>query len=205
MQDLEKALSDIRAMRSQIARGTEFRGYGPATVAATGLLAIGAAWAQAQWIENPAENGLDYIGLWVAVAAASVVTIGIEVVTRSRRMHSDLAEEMILSAVTQLLPAMAAGVLTTCAIVHFAPQSLWMLPGLWQIILSLGVFASCRSLPAPIILVAGWYLATGLACLAFAQNEHALSPWAMGAPFGIGQLIAAALLQLVGAGHAQDE
>ena len=34
MLDLDRALTDIRAMRSQIARGTEFRGYGPAAFAA---------------------------------------------------------------------------------------------------------------------------------------------------------------------------
>ena len=36
MRDLDKALADITAIRSQMARGAEFRGYGPATVAATG-------------------------------------------------------------------------------------------------------------------------------------------------------------------------
>jgi hypothetical protein len=43
MRDLDKALADITAIRSQMARGTEFRGYGPMTVAATGVLAIFAA------------------------------------------------------------------------------------------------------------------------------------------------------------------
>src|SRR5260370_41457455 len=38
MRDLDKALADIFAIRSQIAAGTAFRGYGPATVAATGGL-----------------------------------------------------------------------------------------------------------------------------------------------------------------------
>ena len=203
MRDLDKALIDIRTMRSQIARGTEFRGYGPMTVALTGLLAMAAAWLQSQWIETPVQAADDYLGLWIATAALSVVIIGIEVVTRARRIHSELAEEMILTAIWQLLPAMAAGVLLTFVMLQYAPESLWQLPGLWQIILSLGVFASCRSLPAPLVFCALWYLATGLACLAWAQNEHAMSPWAMGAPFGIGQLLAAALLQIVGAGDEE--
>ena len=49
MKDLDKALADITAIRSQMARGTEFRGYGPITVAATGLLAMLAAAIQALW------------------------------------------------------------------------------------------------------------------------------------------------------------
>jgi hypothetical protein len=40
MRDLDKALADIFAIRSQIAAGTAFRGYGAATVAATGGLAL---------------------------------------------------------------------------------------------------------------------------------------------------------------------
>ena len=47
MKDLERALADITAIRSQMARGTQFRGYGPVTVAATGLLALLAAALQA--------------------------------------------------------------------------------------------------------------------------------------------------------------
>jgi hypothetical protein len=39
MRDLDKALADIFAIRNQIAAGTA-RGYGPATVAATGGLAL---------------------------------------------------------------------------------------------------------------------------------------------------------------------
>jgi hypothetical protein len=111
---------------------------------------------------------------------------------------------MIQAAVEQLLPAMVVGTLLTFVIARFAPQALWLLPGLWQIVLSLGVFASCRGLPVPLIAIGIWYLASGLACLAFAQGDAALSPWAMGVPFGVGQLLAAALIYAVGARDAAD-
>lgn len=203
MHDLGKALTDIKAMRSQIARSTEFRGLGPVTVAATGVFALTAAVAQSIWIENPSEDILAYLGLWIATAALSAFVIGVEVFTRSQRVHSGLAEEMIQAAIEQLLPAMVAGALLTVVLARAAPQSLWMLPGLWQIVLSLGVFACCRLLPAPLIAVGVWYLATGLACLAFANGEHAFSPWAMGAPFAVGQFLAAILVHIVGAGDAE--
>jgi hypothetical protein len=38
MGDLDTALANIAAIRTQIARGSEFCGYGPMTVAATGFL-----------------------------------------------------------------------------------------------------------------------------------------------------------------------
>jgi hypothetical protein len=203
MRDLERALNDIQAMRSQIALGTEFRGYGPAAFASTGVLGALAALLQSLWIENPAAEILSYLGLWIAIALLSAVIIGIDVVTRSRRVHSGLADEMVQSAAEQLLPAAVAGSLLTIVLVRYAPQSLWMLPGLWQIVLSLGVFAACRMLPAPLLAVGVWYLGTGLACLVFASDAQALSPWAMGLPFGIGQLLTAALIYLVGLRDAE--
>jgi ABC-type cobalamin transport system permease subunit len=41
--------------------------------------------------------------------------------------------------------------------------------------------------------VGAWYLVTGLTCLALADNR-ALSPWAMGIPYGAGQLLIAGIL-----------
>src|SRR5262245_49464652 len=63
MQDLHRALADISAIRGQMARGTVFRGYGPAALAATGGLAVVAAILQAAWIDKPAENFLSYLTL----------------------------------------------------------------------------------------------------------------------------------------------
>ena len=192
MEELDRALADITAIRSQLARGTEFRGYGPMTVAATGFLAVIAAGVQALWLPNPASDLLGYVAIWVAAAAISILLIGIEMVARSRRIHSGLADEMIHAAIEQLLPAAVAGTLITFVLARFAPESLWMLPGLWQILFSLGIFASCRLLPKALFAVGAWYLASGLVCLAVDGN--AWSPLAMGIPFGLGQLMMAAIL-----------
>jgi hypothetical protein len=194
MEELDRALADITAIRSQLARGTEFRGYGPMTVAATGFVAVAAAGIQAVWLPEPASDLFGYVAIWVATAAISIVLIGIEMVARSRRIHSGLADAMIHAATEQFIPAGVAGALLTFVLFRFAPQSLWMLPGLWQIVFSLGIFASCRTLPRPMFGAGVWYLATGLASLAWANGAHAYSPWAMAAPFGVGQLFIAAVL-----------
>jgi hypothetical protein len=194
MNDLDKALADITTIRSQMARGTEFRGYGPVTVGLTAVMAIAAGAAQALWLPDPTANILVYIGLWVSVALVSVVLVAAETVARSRRIHSGLADAMIQEAAEQFIPAGVAGALTTFVLYRFAPESLWVLPGLWQIIFSLGFFAACRSLPRPMFAVPVWYLAAGLGCLAFAQGSNVFSPWAMALPFAIGQLMMAAIL-----------
>ncbi len=201
MRDLEKALADISEIRSQMARGTEFRGYGPATLAATGGLALLTAVGQAFWLRHPAEHVGLYIALWGATAAISVMLIGLDMILRSRRIHSGLAQEMIWSAVEQFLPAGVAGGLLTLTLLQYSPDDLWMLPGLWQIVFSLGVFACCRFLPRAIFAVGIWYLLAGLACLVLAQGGDAFSPWAMGVPYGVGQLLVAAILQRNAAGE----
>jgi hypothetical protein len=192
--NLYKALAEIDAIRGQMARAAKFRGYGPATLAATGALALASAAAQSYWLKRPGrEIGL-YLAIWISTAAVSVIIIAAETIRRAHRVHFGLAKEMILSAVEQFLPAIVAGLLLTVVLVRYTPQSLWMLPGLWQVIFSLGVFASCQFLPRPIFAVGVWYLATGLTCIVLGSGEWAFSPWEMGVSFGVGQILVAAVL-----------
>ena len=193
MDDLHKALGDISSIRRQVAHTTQFRGYGPATLAATGFFAAAAAVAQSLWIPSPSTHISRYLALWIGTAVLSATLIGAHTVTRAHRIHSGMADEMIHMAVEQFLPSVGAGALMTLILVRSVPDAAWMLPGLWQIVFSLGVFSSCRFLPRPMIFAGAWYLLTGLTCLALADNR-ALSPWSMGAPYAIGQLLVAGIL-----------
>jgi hypothetical protein len=193
--DLYKALAQIHAIRGQVARDTEFRGYGPETVAATGLLAAAAALVQAVFLRNPMGNLVAYLALWIATAAVAVLVTGLQTILRTRRVHSGLARQMMFSAAETFAPAIVAGVLVTGVLARSAPQELWLLPGLWQIFYGLGIFASCRCLPRQMLAVGVWFLATGSLCLTAGITEHALSAWEMGFPFGIGQLLIAAVLK----------
>ena len=194
MRDLDKALADILAIRSQIAAGTAFRGYGPATVAATAGVALITSVLQVLWLDNPTGSPLTFLAGWTVAAVVSGVLIFIEMRARSRRHHSGLADAMIQQAVEQFLPAGVAGLLLAVMLWKFAPEALWMLPGFWQVLVSLGVFASVRSLPRSIALGGAWYFVAGFAVLLHASQTHALSPWTMGLPFVVGQLLMAALL-----------
>jgi hypothetical protein len=195
MDDLHKALGDISSIRRQMAHSTEFRGYGPATLAATGLLAIVTAGAQAMWITDPASRVLTYLAMWTTTAVLSAALIVTQMVTRSQRIHSGMADAMIRMAVEQFLPAAGAGALLTLVLLRDVPSALWMMPGLWQIIYSLGVFSSCRFLPRRMSIAGIWFLFTGLICISIGDNR-ALSPWTMGISFGVGQLLVAAILLL---------
>jgi hypothetical protein len=203
MNELHKAIGDISSIRRQMARSTEFRGYGPATLAGTAAFAGIAAGVQSFWVPDPANRIGAYLTIWIWTALLSAALIVAQMHTRTRRIHSGLADEMIRMAVEQFLPSAIAGFFVTIVLVRFVPTAQWMLPGLWQIIFSLGVFSSCRFLPRPMLTAGAWYLLTGLVCITFG-GARALSPWAMGIPFGAGQLLVAGIL-LFTAGEAEHE
>jgi hypothetical protein len=193
MNELHKALGEISSIRRQMARSTEFRGYGPATLATTSVFAMVAAAVQARWAPDAAHHISQYLALWIATAVVSAGLTGVQVYRRTQREHSGLSDEMIRMAVEQFMPSAAAGLLITIVLVRAAPEVLWMLPGLWQVIFSLGVFSSCRFLPRPMVAAGAWYLLTGMVAIALGEGR-AFSPWVMGIPFGVGQMLVAGIL-----------
>ena len=191
--ELREALSQIAEIRRQMDRTVVFRGYRSLPVAFSGMVAWAAALVQSVWIADPIRDAPRYLGLWVGSAILGLGAAGVEMTLRSRHA-TRWSREMTWQAVEHFLPCVVAGGLLTIVIARGAEDSVWMLPGLWSILFSLGIFASRRFLPGPMVGVGAYYLASGLACLAVAQGGSALSPWAMGVPFGGGQMLAAFVL-----------
>lgn len=196
MTDLDKALADILAIRHQLAAGTAFQGYGPTAVAGTALVALITALLQFLWLDDPTAHPLTFLFGWTAAALLSAALIFVEMRARSLRHHSGLADAMVQQAAEQFLPAGIAGLLLAVMLWKFAPETLWLLPGLWQVLVSLGIFASARSLPRSVALVGAWYFIAGFTVLILGSVHHTLSPWTMGMPFVIGQSLMAALLHI---------
>ena len=192
--ELHEALSQISEIRRQMARAEVFRGYRAVPVAGSGLLAVGAMAWQSSWIARPEERLGAYLALWVGSAAVSLLWSVGEMGLRAHRAPGPWGRRVTWMALEQFLPCLLAGGLLTAVIARSAPESSWMLPGLWQVLFALGVFASFRLLPGATFWVGVFYLLTGLACLLVAKGDWALTPWAMGLPFGVGQLLAAAIL-----------
>jgi hypothetical protein len=192
--ELRDALTQITEIRLQLARTEVFRGYRAMPVAFSGGVALLAALIQAATIAEPAVQIGPYLLLWIGAAVVSALAAGLEMMIRARNAATPMTRELTWLAVEQFCPSLMAGALVTIVLLRAAPESLWMLPGLWQIFYGLGIFASCRLLPKPTFWVAVFYLGTGLTVLALARDEAALSPWTMGLPFGVGQLLAAAVL-----------
>src|SRR6478609_770113 len=99
MRDLDKALADILAIRTQIAAGTAFRGYGPAAMAITGALALAVTLLQHAFLDDPNTEPVAFFSGWLVAAIISLVVVGAEARARSHRHHSGLADAMIYQAI----------------------------------------------------------------------------------------------------------
>jgi len=196
MDDLQQALSQIRLIKHQVARSTQFRGYGPRSVAFSGLLALGVAFAEDAWYPDAQHQLFASLIIWTSTAVVSLALSAIDTIRRSRRVHVEFASEMLHIAVEQFVPALVVGVLLTAVLVRIIPNEGWLLPGLWEIIFSLGIFASCRFLPRPMFAVGVWYLAAGLCSIIVCGGQKSFLAWTMGLPFGVGQLLVATVLQV---------
>jgi hypothetical protein len=204
MTDLNQALVEIRSIRRQVAQATEFRGYGPLTLSVTALFALLAGVAQSHWIPEPATHPVPYVVLWLTTGILSAALIVTQMLTRASRLHSGMADEMIRMAIAQFLPAGIAGAILPFVVLHVTQSVFWMLPGLWQIVFSLGVFASCRCLPRPMLLAGVWFLLTGLACISLG-DARALAPATMSCAYAIGMALVAAIHYLSAKKASVDE
>jgi hypothetical protein len=144
------------------------------------------------YLPEPSGRPAAYLGLWVGAALVSMLATGLEIFLHHRHERLTMARQLTWLALRQFAPCLAAGGLVMVAVVSYAPGNLWMLPGVWAMLFSLGIFASYRLLPKPTFWVATFYMIAGTMLLTLGEN--ALSPWAMGVPFGIGQFFAAAVL-----------
>jgi len=192
MADLNQALVDIRAIRRQMAEATEFRGYGPLTLIGTAVCAVTAGAVQAYWMPAPVEHPAQYVALWLGTGVFSAALIVVQMLTRANRLHSGMADEMIRMAVAQFLPAAVAGAILPFVLLQAAPSAIWILPGLWQIVFSLGVFASCRCLPRAMYVAGAWFLCTGMVCVSLG-DARALTPAMMAVPYGVGMALVAGI------------
>lgn len=124
-----------------------FRGYRAVPVAFSGLLALTVATFQSAWLGDPTAHVETYLALWVGAALLSMLATAVEMLLDNKRRRSPLALQTTWLALGQFMPSVVAGGLLLLVLTLHARESLWMLPGLWALLFSLGIFASYRLLP----------------------------------------------------------
>jgi hypothetical protein len=198
MRDLDSALNDIALLRGQLAASSRFRGLAPHVVAATGVMAF----ALAGW---QASLGDDRLVAWVLLAGLSVGMIGTEAILRARKLHPTMADRLLTLTLQRFLPAIAAGAIVGVVVLLRMPEHARLLPGLWQLLIGVGVFAVLGNLPGKMIWAALFYFAAGAISLVLSADPNIANRWLMGLPFGSGQLLVAGILHVASKEDDRDQ
>ncbi len=189
--DLSRALGQLADIHQQLAKGEIYRGYRSVPIAASGIIGLIAAWAQA-----PALGVIDPIGFveyWTAIAACAALVGASEIIynyIRDERAQRRRTREVV----GQFLPSVVAGAIISASFVRLSTALVPLLPGLWAICFGVGIFASRPYLPRASGWVALFYYAAGVGLLWMANGTTPLHAWWVGGTFGIGQLLAAFVL-----------
>lgn len=189
---LHQALLEIADIRERMAATQVFRGYRALVAATTAVFAFVAAGLQSRIVADPAADLGGYVRWWAFVAIASVGVTGFDLAIRWLRDETERERVRILSAVRALLPCLITGALVTAAVVRYRPDLGALLPAIWSLLFSQGLFASAPMLPRGVWAVGGYYAAAGLGLLILGGSG--LEPWTMAVTFGVGQVLAAAAL-----------
>lgn len=186
MPSIDDALSQIAEIRSQLATSTRFRGFAPAPFAVTaGLFALTAA-AQTYWQPFHPANGVEFVWIWGLVLIGVTLIVTVESFNRARFAHGQLADMLLGATVRRLAPFGLAIASVAFAICAYAPQSAWLVPGLWLMLMGLSGFSTAPSLPRAINAAALWYFLSGVVVLMVAGAREAASPWMLGVPLAVG-------------------
>lgn len=192
MNDVDLALDQISDIRARLAASTRFLGLSPEFNLLLGGLAFVIALAQVLF--SLALDSAGFVIVWSVFLITSSGMATLEAITRARREHGRMANTILVGLLQKVMPFVLATVVLTWVIYHYSLHVAWLLPGLWQLLLGLLGFAALASLPRAIVWVACWYFCCGIVVLGVSAQAQLLSPWMMGLPFGIGQLLVGAVL-----------
>lgn len=186
--EVQEAIHQIAEIHRHLARSEQYRGYRPLTMAMTGSVAVLGGLLQPTFVSHGDEAA--FVRFWIVLAAFNLLIVSAEIcvdyVLRLTRYQRHLAWR----SVAQFLPSLAAGGVCTFAFMGKAA----LLPGLWCMLFSLGIFASRPYLPHGVGWIGVYYLLAASVLLAVAPAALSLAPWAMGATFGVGQFSLALVL-----------
>lgn len=187
------AIEVIQNIQQQLASSRKFLGFRPFVIALTGFFALFTSCLQCFFPQLLASDTFSFLSVWIFLAIFSVSLIAVTTFFFSRQLHGNLADKMSINAFEQYMPTCFAGFGIFIVLCNFSPQTLWILPGVWQILIALGIFAALPTHSRRTAYVAAWYLMAGLTVLIISSkepyiNQIHLGTWLMGIPFGIGQL-----------------
>lgn len=192
MTRLTDALACLADIHAHLARGEVYRGLQARPVLASGLLGLAFALVQLQWL--PLVDATLYIWYWL-LAAGCCALVGISGAVLHYVMETDpVARRRARIVAGQFVPCVVAGCLLPLALLPDLDHLVGLLPGLWALLYSLGLFSTRPYLPRATGWVGLYFLLAGSLLLAFLPRTTVPSPWAIAGVFALGQMALAWVL-----------
>ncbi len=195
---IEEALDRLELISAVADRSRTFDGLRAVPTLLAGFAGLVGGLVQARWVQTFADPLVGFFALWTTIAVIALSLVLSDMSIRYWRDPTARARRMTIDVLTRLMPSLCVGAAIAMIVVESAREVAWMLPGLWSLLLGLGIFAASPLLPRTLGQVGYWYVACGFAALIFARGEYSLSPLAMVIPFAGGQCLTAWLI------HRQD-
>lgn len=191
MSDVTRALEQIAEIHGHLAKGEVYRGWRWFPVASSGLVGLAAGLWQSMY-GRPLDPS-SFTTYWAGVAVLSL-TVGCSEIAWRYVRASATERRQSRCVFGQLLPALVAGAIATVALLRLDPALVVLFPGLWALLYGVAIFAARPYIPRASGWVALYFWSAGLGLLWTAGGVETLSPWSVGATFGIGQLLGALAL-----------
>ena len=197
---LRDALSDIADIRAVLDRNQSIRGFRSIAIGVSaGFVLLGSFLQLHLNVHNTPSL---YLDIWLCVAIASLLITAVEMIVRGRRSNEFAVWKMHGRVIGSLMPSFLAGAIVTAALIidlksnefRFFRPNMWLLPGIWSLIYSLGLFSCCTLLHRATRWAAVYFFIAGCIYLWGNWSPRTVEAWHMVAIFGVGQSLLAAIL-----------
>lgn len=194
MREIDRALADISSIRAQLATTIQFRGFTPNMLVVTACLFITITLAQMMLPHWLAPDDRSLVFSWGGILVLTTFAGAAEAMIRSRRQHGGMAGPMWRSAMHVVGPIWATGTIIAVNVAMHAPGEIWIVPGIWMLLIGLVGFAFQGTMPRGVFWVALLYMGLGTVMLSIAGNSGHLTPGLIGIPLVLGNLAMAFVL-----------
>jgi len=184
--EIQRALDQIAEINRHLAKTEICRAFRSVPVGMTGIVAIAGCLLMPAMLAQPTPAG--FVGFWVTLAILNVALISVQV-TAEYLAAVSRERNLIRRVIGQFFPSVAAGAVITLVFAWAARDLVSYLPGLWMLIISLGLFSARPYLPRTLGWVALFYGAAGTILLMKTPDNLMSANLFMGAVFGSGQLL----------------
>jgi hypothetical protein len=186
--ELQRALSDLAEVRDRLARLQRFEGYSGPAAAASGAVALIAAYVQRSRAPLPRTEAdvHAYLAVWLTCLAVALLLNYGAVAAWLLKHHAPGARSRFRTAALSIAPSVILGGALSFALIAHAAYAL--LPGNWFAFYAIGLFASRGAIPTATMGITIGFAVLALVFLMTPLTAVALSWWVMPIGFGIGQL-----------------